>query len=421
MTHATRWPFAIVAAATVVVVAGLLSAISATPGRPAPSLLDRHARTYVRLLGEFGALEPAVEVEGARATAASTATLSFAQIAAQADAARAALEQVSAGPAARREHLLALFDALAARASQLDGRTLSWTEELQRMYKAAPPALTVSGDAREARARLEAILPGTGDPAERLAVFDLLFMVPTDKLPIVFERALAECRLRTLKHLSLPRGDVVSVSYVQGAPWSGFSRYLGLGVSEIAVNQSLPLTVDRALELACHEGYPGHHAFSAYKDAKLPAEWPERDLAPTHSPDAYRSEALASWAADLVFSPEERLAFERDILFPIAGLNPDHADRYLEVVELTARLRQPLGAVVARYLAGELDFIQAGWALKSEALMAHPGATLQFVNQYRAYALSYTAGRDALTPLLGRHLPEEVRWENYRTLVTGGI
>jgi hypothetical protein len=76
---------------------------------------------------------------------------------------------------------------------------------------------------------------------------------------------------------------------------------------------------------------------------------------------------------------------------------------------------------VSRYLAGDLGFVEAGWALRDEALMAQPLATLQFVNRYRGYALSYTAGRDSLTPLLGRQLPEATRWTNYRRLVTGGM
>jgi hypothetical protein len=418
-----RWRFRIITGVTTVVVAGLVGiSLSATP-RPAASLLDRYAQTYAGLLGALGARDADPEVEGARAPAAPRVTLSFGEIEAQSQTALAALERTTVGPAPRRRHLIALFDALAARAGQLGGGTLTWSEELRRMFQAtAPlPADTAMTKAREAAGRIDRMLPGIGVTADRLAAYEQQFLIPRDRLPVVFERALDECRRRTRAQVSFPHGDVVSVTYVQAAPWSGFSRYLGHGVSRIEVNLGLPLTVDRALELACHEGYPGHHALSTLRDAALPKEWPERDLAPAHSPDAYLGEATASWAADLVFSDEERLAFERDVLFPLADLDPSGAPRYLEVVGLTGQLRLPLGAAVSRYLAGDLDLVEAGWALKEEALMAYPLATLQFVNRYRGYALAYTAGRESLTPLLGRQLPEATRWTNYRWLATGGM
>ena len=389
--------------------------------RPAASPLDRYAHVYARLLGALGARDADLAVEGARAPAAARVTLSFEEIEAESQTALAALERTTAGPAPRRRHLIALFDALGARANQLGADTLTWTAELRRMFRAEPPSAGPTTSSRDAIRTIDRLLPGPGATADRLAAYDQQFLIPTGRLPLVFERALDECQRRTRAHVTFPHGDVVSVTYVRAAPWSGFSRYLGHGISEIEVNTGLPLTVDRALELACHEGYPGHHAFSALRDAALPVEWPERDLVPTHSPDAYLAEATASWGADLVFSDEERLAFERDVLFPLAELDPADAPRYLEVAKLTGQLRLPLGVAVSRYLAGELDFVEAGWALMEDALMAHPVATLQFVNRYRGYALAYTAGRESLTPLLGRQLPEATRWTNYRSLVTRGM
>jgi hypothetical protein len=418
-----RWPFTIITGVTVATVAALVGTAFGTTPRPAASLLDRYAQTYARLLGALGARDEGLEIEGTRAPVAAHATLSFGEIEAQSQTAIAALERSAAGTAPRRRHLIALFDALAARSSQLGSGKLTWTDELRRMFQAAPslPATADMAVAREAARTIDQLLPGPGAAADRLAAYEQQFLIPAERLPVVFERALDECRQRTRAHLTFPLGDVVSVTYVRAAPWSGFSRYLGHGISQIEVNVGLPLTVDRALELACHEGYPGHHAFSALRDAALPREWPERDLAPMHSPDAYIGEAAASWAADLVFSDEERLAFERDVLFPLADLDPAGAPRYLEVVGLTGRLRLPLGVAVSRYLAGELDLVEAGWALRDEALMAHPLPTLQFVNRYRGYALSYTAGRESLTPLLGRQLREATRWTNYRQLATGGM
>ena len=46
-------------------------------------------------------------------------------------------------------------------------------------------------------------------------------------------------------------------------PWSAFTRYEGGFRSRVIVNGGVPLTVDAALDLACHETYPGHHTISA--------------------------------------------------------------------------------------------------------------------------------------------------------------
>jgi hypothetical protein len=112
----------------------------------------------------------------------------------------------------------------------------------------------------------------------------------------------------------------------------------------------------------------------------------------------------------------DRLAFERDVLFPLAGLEPARAEHYMAVARLREQLAGPIAAIVRRYLAGDLDFVEAGWALKNEALMAHPLATLQFVNEYRGYSLAYTLGRAKLTPVIGPDVPPDQRWQNFVAL-----
>jgi hypothetical protein len=97
-------------------------------------------------------------------------------------------------------------------------------------------------------------------------------------------------------------------------------------------------------------------------------------------------------------------------------MDPGQAADYLVVVNDVARLRQPLGTAVARYLAGDLDFAEAIWALQSDTLMARPLATLQFANRYRGYALAYTVGRAELEPVFGEDVAVTARWENLRRL-----
>ena len=128
---------------------------------------------------------------------------------------------------------------------------------------------------------------------------------------------------RRLAHLSLPAGEQVTVEYVRGTPWSAFTRYEGRGRSRIQINTDFDLTVDRALQLACHEAYPGHHAINSLIDARFVGakHWIEYTVQPMFSPQSLRTEGAATFAAELAFPDESRLAFERDELFPLAGLN----------------------------------------------------------------------------------------------------
>jgi hypothetical protein len=379
--------------------------------------MDVLAGRYVQLVEALGARDPdTLEVDGASARVRAQPTLTLPQIADEARQAIGALERMALSPSSRREHLISQLDAVAARAAWLSGARLRWPEELRRLFHIDEPVPETSTAARAALRELDRLLAGAGTTAEKLDVYDARFIVPTDRMSAVFTRALDECRQRARRNLRLPDGESVSIAFVQGQPWSGFSRYLGRNRSRIEVNTSFPLTIDRVLELACHEGYPGHHTLSVLRDIAVPHDWPERDVTPLFSPDGFVAEAAASWATDLVFTKAERLAFERDVLFPLAGLDPGQAAGYLVMMNDLARLRQPLGIAVSRYLAGDLDFAEAIWALQSDALMARPLATLQFANRYRGYALAYTVGRAELEPLFCEDVPVTARWENLRRL-----
>jgi hypothetical protein len=57
----------------------------------------------------------------------------------------------------------------------------------------------------------------------------------------------------------LPAEESFTLEYVTNQPWSGYNWYKGHYTSLIQINTDLPVAISRALDLACHEGYPGHH------------------------------------------------------------------------------------------------------------------------------------------------------------------
>jgi hypothetical protein len=59
--------------------------------------------------------------------------------------------------------------------------------------------------------------------------------------------------------------------------------------------------------------------------------WVEYSVYPLYSPQSLIAEGTANYGIDVAFPGAERLTFERDVLFPLAGLDPDRAEEYARV------------------------------------------------------------------------------------------
>src|SRR5882762_3547574 len=166
------------------------------------------------------------------------------------------------------------------------------------------------------------------------------FVIPKAKLDTVFQLAIKECRARTLAHVALPPNESFAVEYVTNKPWGGYNWYKGGFHSLIQVNTDLPIFIDRAVDLACHEGYPGHQVYNALLEQHLGRGrgWPEFSVYPLFSPQSLIAEGTANFGIDVAFPGTERTAFERDVLFPLAGLDPAQAATYARVRALADRL-----------------------------------------------------------------------------------
>ena len=138
---------------------------------------------------------------------------------------------------------------------------MTFDEESKALYDAVAPTHDEAyfDDALKA---LDGLVPGDGALASRVEAFRQRFVIPPDKLDAVFRAAVDACRQQTAAHLTLPAGEQFTIEYVTGKSWSGYNWYQGNYRSLIQVNTDLPIFIDRALDLACHEGYPGHHVYN---------------------------------------------------------------------------------------------------------------------------------------------------------------
>jgi hypothetical protein len=331
-------------------------------------------------------------------------------------AARIAHDRTADG--GRADHLLQQIRALGTRIDILKGARPRFDDESRLLFgTAVPPPDPARITA--VRDELDRRLPGRGSLRARYAAYQRAFLMPESRRAAVVERALAECRRRTRDHLALPADEQLTIAWVSNTPWPAFTRYDGSFHSRLELNAALALTVDGALDIACHEGYPGHHAIAVLQDAELVRGQRriEFSLQLLFSSDALRSEGLATVASDVAFDEGERARFERMELLPLAGLSPTDldVDGHVRIEQLVAELRRVQVDIARRYVDGQLEFVRAAAQLEADALVALPDAFLKFVNEFRTYPVAYVAGADLVKQALGRAAGDE-RWNKYREI-----
>lgn len=306
----------------------------------------------------------------------------------------------------RHHYLRQQLESLQARVAMLAGRRFSFDDESKALYDAVAP---VHDEAYFERilAQLEDRLPGRGPLAERWEVYRQAFVVPPDRLDAVFRAAIDECRRRTADQIELPDGERFTVEYVTDKPWSAYNWYRGNFTSIIQVNTDLPIFIDRAVDLACHEGYPGHHVYNLLLEWHLVRErgWVEYTVYPLFSPQSLIAEGTANFGIDVAFPGDERVAFERDRLFPVAGLDPTRAGEYAELRRLVEDLQWADNEAARRYLDGTMDRAAAVAWLERYGLLSRARAEqrVRFIDRYRSYVINYTVGRDLVRRYVERH------------------
>ena len=323
----------------------------------------------------------------------------------------------------RHGYLRKQLDALVARADMLAGTELSFDEESRALYDAEAPT-NDSAHFEGILARLDSVLPGTGPVPARYERFRREFVIPPAKLDTVFRAAVAACRARTLRHVTLPDSESFTIEYVTDKPWSGYNWYQGGYKSLIQVNTDLPIFIDRALDLACHEGYPGHHVYNVLLEKNLVRDrgWPEYSVYPLFSPQSLIAEGSANYGIAMAFPGDERVAFERDSLFPLAGLDSARAAEYYRVQGLTQQLSYAGNEAARRYLNGQIDSTAAAEWLVRYGLYTPQAARqrVRFMDKYRSYVINYNLGQDIVRQWVertGGSTPEQ-RWNVFAQLLS---
>lgn len=322
----------------------------------------------------------------------------------------------------RARALRGMLVAAETRLQMLQGKKFRFNDEAKGQF-ATIPDLKPLAHYDALLTDLEKLIPGEGSLASRVDAFNDRYIIPKDKLQPVFDAAIAECKRRTAQHIELPQGETFTMDFVTGKTWSGYNYYKGNYKSLIQINTDLPIRISRAVDLGCHEGYPGHHVLNLLVEERLARAkgWNEYEVNPLYSPTSVLSEGSANYGIDLAFPGPERLAFERDVLYPLAGLDPKTAEAFWTMQQMTEDLSGARLTIAKMYLDGEIDRSKA-LKLTQKYLLLSPARAEQsvgFTDHYRSYVINYGWGKDLVRSYIERGNPNmATRWSRMEKILS---
>jgi hypothetical protein len=326
----------------------------------------------------------------------------------------------------RKNYLTKQLTAVRARTDMLNGAVFSFDDEAKKMYDVVPPKYT-EAHFKKIVNELSAMLPaGNGSVQERYESFRSGFVIPKDRLDTVFTAAIRECREKTKKYIALPENENFVVEYVTDKAWSGYNWYKGNAYSVIQVNTDFPIFIDRAVDLAAHEGYPGHHVYNVLLETELMKKkgWIEFSVYPLFSPQSLIAEGSANYGIEIAFTKKERMQFEKQVLFPLAGLDPEKAEQYYAIQANVARLAYAGNEAARLYLNGTISKEKAIEWLVAYGLFepARAEQRIRFIEKYRSYVINYNYGQDLVKSYVekkaGKNATPEKRWKIFTELLS---
>lgn len=318
----------------------------------------------------------------------------------------------------RAGYLRRQLAALDLAARRLLGESMPFAEEVATAF--ARPLLPIDTvRVNAARDTLARLLPqpasGTATLGQRHAAFRRTVTVPPERATDVLSAAIAACRERTRAHVALPSGEHVDLRLGVDSPWDGFARYQGHARSTIEISGRSPLDISRALHLACHEAYPGHHTQDVLLDAEAASGGrAELLLQPAFGPHLLIAEGAAEVGADLAFPPAERVRFYHDVLLPRAGLPASRADALVEIETAVFTLETIIPEIIATYLDSRASRDTTIAALANDAAVMEPESLLAFAERQRTRAVVYVLGRQVVEEWLAAHRGRE--WQTLAAL-----
>ena len=314
------------------------------------------------------------------------------------------------------------LDAFAERIKIFSGTFSSFDEEARQLFGVKPPSYT-EDHFKTLVSRLDSVLPGSGHIPARMQALANKFIIPPAMVDTVFKTAIQEAAKRTRAKYQLPSNESFVIEYVNDKPWSGYNWYKGNYYSIIQMNLDLPILIDRAIDLACHEGYPGHHVYNMLLEKNLYRDkgWVEISLYPLFSPQSLIAEGSANYGIAMSFPGNEAIEFSKNVLVPLAGLDTAGVESYFRALALKSQLNYARNEAARGLLDGKMDEKEAMRWLTQYALMSNETAvkSISFIKKNRTYVICYNYGQDLVKKYIESSGGD--RWQSFEWLLSNPV
>jgi hypothetical protein len=306
----------------------------------------------------------------------------------------------------RREVLLAQLVALECTARRLAGEPVAFRREIERCLGVA----VEPGDEdsyRAAHRELDALLPGPGPLAERVAAHRRADELAPDRLLPAVRALAAALRRQAAGPYGLPAGESVEFAVVDDAPWAALHQHRGPHRSAVRLNAAARLRAGQLAPLVAHESYPGHHTeLCRAQDGPLARGEVEHSVALVLSPCSAVAEGLADTGLAALVGPGWG-RWAQEVLAGV-GVRTDGelVERVDRAMEPLLRVRQDAALLLHDRRAGA-DAARRHlrrWLLVDDQ---RAGRMLEFLTHpvWRAYTTAYVEGFRLVRAHLGAAWP----------------
>lgn len=328
----------------------------------------------------------------------------------------------------RTAWLIAQLTAFKERCRIFSGEYSTFDKEAQELFGVIPSNYE-EDYFKDLLSQMDDKLPGEGNIKERFQQFSKKFIIPKAMVDTVFRTSINESRKRTLAHYKLPSNENFKLEYVTDKPWSGYNWYKGNYQSVIQFNADIAANIEKAIDIAAHEGYPGHHVYNSLLEQKLYNEkgWVEISLYPLFSPQSLIAEGSANFGIEVVFPSDDSKKFAEEILMPLAKMDTIGLNLYFELLEIKSKLAFADIEIARRLLDGKIDEKEAIRWMTEYILMDQKTAerSLSFKKKYRTYVMNYTFGQELVRKYINKNGGDEnnlqKRWDLFEKLLSSEV
>jgi hypothetical protein len=141
--------------------------------------------------------------------------------------------------------------------------------------------------------------------------------------------------------------------------------------------------------------------------------WVEFTVYPLYSPQSLIAEGTANYGIDLAFPGEERLRYETQALYQLAGIPTRDANKYLDLLGASRDLTGARFTIAREFLEGRMTREQAVAATQKYQLVSKKRAEqlIDFTKEYRSYVINYGLGQDMVQAYVEAAGPSpKARW-----------